>query len=1231
MDQWIPLVLLVLVAVVFLAGVLAVPFYIWQQYHRQHDEQSQPSSIIDMVVKKSGNIFIASSQEQESRSGTRRRWTRHWRPAMLLVGLVGVVALVGLWLVPLIQTRLLIDQFVVLVAPFRDEGSGQPVSSISDELVRVLEEDTDADIVVQQDVRMPASEQEARQIAAEHNADLLIWGTVQSGGFLNDETLQPRLTYMPIGTYAPHAWVSYQGRFHLEDTYSVVRANQYINGQAVLPPLVDALAHYTNGSPDQAYLGLGMLLEDYNALDPTLPRSMRGSVLWARGDYADAAEEYQRLGAPQNGPPSLAINLGTILLDHGRQDAAILPEAQNVLSSTLPGLQGAARGTVLYNLGLHDLHVYELTTATRHLSEARALLPNDAEAEVTFALSEAYRENGELEVAATTLSEAESQIEAQLARVPARLSDPAGRYLQSVNLEQASLLRLAQLAESRGRLSWELAVEWRERIPEGEIESITADLREATELSRDALVDWQRESTINAVTRNVLASQGEGGLPAEMELGLAALGQRHRIEDYRAQQNYYLALALIEEGYTTQREPRGWVEVLWSWIVNVETPLAEARTILEDQGNVAPVSIRALAAEGRAFRLHYETPEGDPTMVGEAAALYTQAIERAPERPEGYYGLGQVAKLNGDRLASEDWMQEALARDQEFFPARIVLINFARGEQDWDTVIFHLRILAQQYNNFDVRLALATTLQEAAAAGAGDAQDRLDEAERRLEALAYAETISDSEQSRALVALGELYAESYREDQAEEAFRLALDIDDTSPAAAYELGNLLSRQADYEGARQHFLRAADIAQGDMWAKTNLSIAQLHEDQLEQPDEASEYYTRLLRDDVRDVQSLIEAGKGLLQHGETEAALDVFRRAHELQGQGAVKPELEYYLAESYLELGDFETAYDHALRVLNHATDPALLASAHVVQGDAVRQLGGPGAFNEAYDAYLAALAFDIDQVEVHANLGMGQLDVGLNNWVSAREDFEAAMRMAESYTGTLAYNDSLLGLTYFWYAEALQRQDEPQRNIPLAINYYHEALDREPELTEAWLGLAQAHYTQDNIAQATELVEQALDRKPDYPEALLFRGRLLRAEGQEQEALEAFDRAISINDQLAPLFYQRGMLLIEHDELDAALEDLRRATQLEPGNSDAYYWLGRANLSLDQPRDALESLRQSLELDPSLIDARLYQGLAEEALDLIDEARASFETVIQQASNNDLVERAQEELQNLP
>jgi tetratricopeptide (TPR) repeat protein len=766
MEQWIPLALLVLVLVVFIGGVLAVPYYFWRQHRQQNDESASPSRIIEMVIRKSGGTFIASSQEQEKRDRSQARrhnLLRHWRPALLLVGLVGGVALVGLWLIPLIQSRLLVDRFVVLVAPFSDEGNGQPVASISDALVRVLEDETEADIVVRQYDNSPASPAEARQIAATNNADLLIWGEVQSGGFLNDMTLLPRLTYAPTGVYAPHAWMSYRGRFHMEDTYRLAHAGYYINGQAVLPPLVDALASYSTGNPDQAYLQLGTLLADYpGTLDPTLLRMLRGNVLWARGNYAEAAEEYRVLGAPEAGPPALAVNLSTIMLDQGMQDTDMLPDALAALNMALPGLEGAAAGTVRYNLGLRALYADDLPEAVAQLDEARALLPDNAE--LLFALSEAYRESGQLAAAATTLDEAERQINAHLDLVPEGLREPAHRYLQSVHLEQASVLRLSRLVGARGRLAWELYVV--PPLPTDEMQPIIDDLRDAATLSHEAMVGWQRQSTTDAVGRNVLASQAGGSMPAEMELGLAALGQRQRVEDQRAHQHYYLAQSLIEEGRTTHRETPGTFEQLWGWAASDERPLVEARSILNEQGNAAPRSLRAHLADARSLLLHSQMPDGDAEMLNQADMLYEQAIQQEPWRPEGFYGRGQVAWLRGDRPTTERLMLQALERDTTFFPARLVLIDFARQDGDWNSVLIHLRTIQQQYNDYEVRLALASTLREAANAGADDARELRNEAEQRLEALTQPTAGSGPERARAWVELGRLYIDRNQEDRA---------------------------------------------------------------------------------------------------------------------------------------------------------------------------------------------------------------------------------------------------------------------------------------------------------------------------------------------------------------------------------------------------------------------------------------------------------------------------------
>jgi tetratricopeptide (TPR) repeat protein len=1226
MEQWISSLLVVLVVLVFVLGVLAVPFYFWRQRRQEQaaDDEEHDPSIIDMNVQTSNGTIVASSQQRRQHGGSRWAFLRNWRPALMGAGLMILLALGVVWLYTVIQSRVKVDQFVVVVAPFRDAGSGQSVASIREELIDVLETETEAAMQVQLYDSIPASAQEARQIAAEQSADLLIWGDVQPGGFLDDVSLQPRLTYAPTGVYAPNAWVGYRGRFHLAETYEVARASRSINGQAVLPTLVDALANYSKGSPDQAYLQLGVLLADYpEAINPTLPRMLRGNVLWARGDYDAAIAEYRAPGASGAGSPLMTVNLSSILLDRGMQETDALPEALAALNAALPGLEGAAQGTVHYNLGLRALFADDLPEAIAQLTAARPLLPENTE--LLLALHEAYRENGQLAEAATTLEAAKNQIAGQLDQVPQALREPASRYLDSRYREQESLLQLSQLVGARGRLAWELYVAPPQ--PAEQIEEIAETLRNATDLSHESIVGWQRQATTNAVARNVLASQLEGALPAETELGLVELGQLQQVEEARADQYYYLAQTLIEEGRTVQREERDTVTQVWGWITRNETPLVAARDILQTQSGAAPRSLRALLAEARAFYAHSQTPEGEAEMLDQADALYEQAIQQAEWRPEGFYGRGLVALQRNERDAAARLMQQALERNTTFFPARISLVQIAREDGDWDSVLVHLRIIQQQYDTFEARLNLAQALRDAAAAGAGDVQELRSEAERRFMAMAQPAAGSNAQRARAFVELGRLYIDQGQEDRAEEAFRQALEIDGNAAEASYALGELLTRQGDYEGARRQFLQAADTGQGDIWLQSHLALAQLYEQQLQQPVAASEHYAQLLRDDVLDANSLTMAGDGLLRHGETEMAVEAFRRASQLQA--GTDPALEHRLAEAYLELDDLQAAYTHAQRVLEVTDDAALRAAAYVVQGDAVRQMKRPGVFEEARAAYRSALELQVAPIEVDAEIGLGQIAIGQNDWQQALTHFERALNLALSYDAATR-DDDLMARTYFWTAEALQRQIGPLRDIPRAIRYYSQTLELRPAFAEALLGQAHAYNARDEYQQAYNHIEQALALRPDYAEALLFKARLLQSQGLLQDALSALNAAIEANDELAPLFYHRGTLLIQQGEFDAALDDLERAVELEPGNSDAYYWLGRVHLSLDHARDALRALQRSIELDGSLIDARFYQGLAEESLDLIDEARASFETVIQQASDNELVQQAQEELERI-
>jgi tetratricopeptide (TPR) repeat protein len=218
--------------------------------------------------------------------------------------------------------------------------------------------------------------------------------------------------------------------------------------------------------------------------------------------------------------------------------------------------------------------------------------------------------------------------------------------------------------------------------------------------------------------------------------------------------------------------------------------------------------------------------------------------------------------------------------------------------------------------------------------------------------------------------------------------------------------------------------------------------------------------------------------------------------------------------------------------------------------------------------------------------------------------------------------------LAHFWYAEALLRLGR----LAEARQQYAHALALEPEMPEALLGLAQLAYRRNNLQEAEQFLEAALDQREEYAEALLFKGRLLYEQDQFDAALDALNRSIAANEEIGEAYYRRALvLMVEHENVERALDDLQRAVQLDPSDEESFYWLGRAYLVDQDYEEALQAFQEAIRLrGGNYAEARFYQGLAEEALDLIEQARNSFDAVIQTASDSELVEMANTALQRI-
>ncbi len=1207
MEPWVLQILYIVVGLVFLVGLSAVGYQLWTEWQtRPGDEQPrQPTrprqqsddNIIEMVISEDGEGHrVAQSETMPTHSSTPRRADRApqaaepppepvvveptedpgptgprfaifqsiFNPLYVIGGIVLLVLGFGIfyWYQGYQQMQYA-NSFVVLVAPFNNSGDPQTGVAVARETVDILQTASADQLVVEQIEQAPANAEEALAIVRERQADVLIWGDVQTGGSAYRDQLQPRLTYAPGGAYAPVAWMGYQGRFTGDRTYTLSAAPN-INGEAVLPRLLLALEDYSMGQFEAAIAEMQQLRADYPQLNPTLLQVLNGNALWATGQYEEAASEYRRTLAQVDSERGvLQNNLGAILVDlrDTTAEGVLTEAAQQINSADLPAVH--------YNLGLLKLYAGRTPEAIDQFEHARTLLPDDAPAPLLFALSQAYRDTGQLPSALETLEQAEQQVGRELDQVPDNLRSSLDHYLYATAQEQRGLLELARLVNARGPLTWELEVAAAQTAEE--LQAVNDHLRNAVQATSELEQEWQAQALTN-----IAASNQSGSVQATP--WSVADGQQQMALTIRERQQYHLGLGLIEQGRTPGGQERGVFEEFRDRVFGTAPPLVEAQRLLEAQEQTFPVRL-ALA---RLLRVQ-DTSNDDMSEEEKLATLdtrYAQIIASAPDQPEGYHGRGQVALLRSDRAAASQLMQDAIARNERFFPARIELAQLAEEDNNWTAALDQRRTVVQHYPVAISALELATTLRQSG-------NTRLAEAEEILVALTASEQVSADIRQSAYLELGQLRVAQNQPELAMQAFEEAQALNGGSADAALEMGRVLvqignqgEETESYQRAEDQFYRAIDHGSEQVRTQAHLELAHLYSEQFDQTADANQHYELAIEGDIRDAVTLIQVGDQLMDYGNIAGASTAYLRASEMQPDN---PELQHRLAQTHLALNDFDSARRHAGRVLELTTasdNPVLRASALSSLGDVERQTGN---LDAAVNQYNEALALDANQID--AVIGLGTISVARNNWGLAQTQFQRAVNMPAGQDNALAH---------FWYAEALMRNN----SLQAALNHYDQALALRSYFPEALLGKAQTQYQLSEPAAASETIAQAIEQNPDYAEGLIFQGEMLYEQDEVDAAMTAFNRAVDINDQLDEAFYRRGLIYLEQQDYRQAVSDLQRATELRPDYGTYFYWLGQAHMARDQ----------------------------------ITEARRAFQTAVEQAATTDtaIVERAQNELERI-
>jgi len=193
------------------------------------------------------------------------------------------------------------------------------------------------------------------------------------------------------------------------------------------------------------------------------------------------------------------------------------------------------------------------------------------------------------------------------------------------------------------------------------------------------------------------------------------------------------------------------------------------------------------------------------------------------------------------------------------------------------------------------------------------------------------------------------------------------------------------------------------------------------------------------------------------------------------------------------------------------------------------------------------------------------------------------------------------------------------------ALEYYRQAVRKDPEDPLAWSGLgycyaglekhdeavgayrnairsnpdnALAHYTLANYYReigrddlAVEAYQTAVRLSPRFARAYFYLGLSYARLGRLQDGKQAFLKAAELEPEFASAHFQAGVASSRLGDHQAALAALQEVLRIEPDSAQAYYTMGTVYGQLGRFDDEFDAYRQAIRVDPDFAPAHFKIG----------------------------------------
>lgn len=170
-------------------------------------------------------------------------------------------------------------------------------------------------------------------------------------------------------------------------------------------------------------------------------------------------------------------------------------------------------------------------------------------------------------------------------------------------------------------------------------------------------------------------------------------------------------------------------------------------------------------------------------------------------------------------------------------------------------------------------------------------------------------------------------------------------------------------------------------------------------------------------------------------------------------------------------------------------------------------------------------------------------------------------------------------------------------------------ARTRETELqAREYVAQAQALTEQGRIEEALAQLQLAIQENPTLTAAHLGLGDIYRVQGNYEAAEESYRQAVAIEPRNFEAQYGHGLVLQMLNRVSDAIRAYLRALSINPDSFNANLNLATAYLQLQEARQALPYARRAVEVQPNDGPARVNLGVVYATLDDHDSAIRQYQ-----------------------